>query len=135
MERGRGLLFFFYSSLSFSMLAFFSCKSQKKNEKQKQEKLFPHNRVRSWLAYLKSLCFQVFLLFLICCDHTRCTVKSIRSQEDKKKKTFPYYFWFVAIAQGARQRAYTARQGKSLRLKQKDIIIILIKYERFFLKK
>ena len=66
------------------MFAFFSCKSQKKR-KTKTKKLFPHNGVRSRLAYPESLCFQVFSLFLICRDHTRCTAKSIRSREDKKK--------------------------------------------------
>ena len=35
------------------------------------------------------------------------------------------------ITQGARQRAYAAREGKSPRLKQKDLFIRLIKYERF----
>ena len=83
MERGR--FFSFYSSLSFSVLAFFSCKSQKKRKtKTKQKKLFPHNGVRSWLAYPESLHFQVFSLFLICRVHTRCTEKRICSQEDKK---------------------------------------------------
>ena len=72
---------FFYSSLSFSVL---SCKSQKKR-KTKTKKLFPHNGVRSWLAYPKSLRFQVFSLFLIFRDRTRCMAKSIRSREDKKK--------------------------------------------------
>ena len=80
-----GFFFGSYSSLSFSVLAFFSCKSQKKR-KTKNKKLFPHNGVRSWLTYPESLRFQVFSLFLICRDHTRCTVKSIRSWEDKKKK-------------------------------------------------
>ena len=42
--------------------------------------------VRSWLAYPESLRFQVFSLFLIRRDRTRCTTKSIRSREDKKKK-------------------------------------------------
>ena len=68
--------FFFYSSLLFSVLAFFSCKSQKKR-KTKTKKLFPHNGVRSWLAYPESLRFQVFSLFLIYRDRTRCTAKSI----------------------------------------------------------
>ena len=92
MERGRGLFYFFYfySSLSFFVLAFFSCKSQKKT-KNKNKKLFPHNGVRSWLAYPESLRFQVFSLFLICRDRTRCTAKSIRSPEDKKKN-FPSLF-------------------------------------------
>ena len=60
-----------------------------KNKNKK--KLFPHNGVRSWLDYPESLRFQVFSLFLICHDHTRCTEKSIRSQEDKKKN-FPSLF-------------------------------------------
>ena len=85
---------------------------------KKQKKLFPHNGVRSWLAYPESLRFQVFSLFLICRDRTRCTAKSIRSREDKKKKNFPHCFWFAAIAQGARQRAYAAKEGNSPRLKQ-----------------
>ena len=82
--------FFFHSSLSFSVLAFFSCKSQK-NEKQKQKKLFPHKWVRSWLAYPEILRFQVFSLFLICHDRTRCMAKSICSRKDKKKN-FPLLF-------------------------------------------
>ena len=91
MERGKGL-FFFYSSLLFSVLAFFfPYKSQIKMKNKKQKKLFPHNGVRSWLAYPKSLCFQVFLLFLICRDRTRCTTKSICSREDKTKN-FPLLF-------------------------------------------
>ena len=90
---------FFYSSRSFFVLAFFSfCKSQKKWKTKTI--FFPHNRVRSWLAYPESLCFQVFSLFLICCDRTRRTEKSIHSQEDKKKN-FPLLFWFATIAQGA----------------------------------
>ena len=120
MERGR---VFFFSSLSFLVLAFFPTNHKKK--------LFPHNGVRSWLAYPKSLCFQVFSLFLICRDRTRCTAKSIRSREDKKKKTFPYYFWFIAIAQGAWQREYTVREGNNPGLKQKRSNNKLIKYERF----
>ena len=42
--------------------------------------------VRSWLDYPKILHFQVFSLFLICRDRTRCIAKSIHSREDKKKK-------------------------------------------------
>ena len=127
MERWR--VFFFYSSLSFSLLAFFSCKSQKKM-KNKNKKLFPHNGVRSWLAYPESLCFQFFSLFLICCDRTRCTAKSIHSREDKKK-TFPYCFWFSAIAQGAQQRACVVRENNNPRLKHKISNNKLIKYESF----
>ena len=89
MERGRGLLFFTLLSCS-PCLPFFSA-NHKKNKKQKQKKLFPHSGVRSWLAYPESLRFQVFSLFLICCDRTRCTAKSIRSREDKKKN-FPLLF-------------------------------------------
>ena len=122
MERGRGI------SLSFSVLAFFSCKSQKKR-KNKNKKI-SHNGVRSWLAYPKSLCFQVFSLFLICRDRTRCMTKSIRSREDKKKN-FPYCFWFAAIAQGARQRANAVKENNSLRLKHKRSNNKLIKYEKF----
>ena len=85
MERGRS--FFFNSSLSFFVLAFFFCKSQKKlKNKNKNKKHFPCNGVRSWLAYPESLHFQVFSLFLICRDRTRCTEKSIRSWEDTEKK-------------------------------------------------
>ena len=39
------------------------------------------------------------------------------------------------ITQGAQQRAYAAREDNSPRLKQKDLIIILIKYERDLKKK
>ena len=97
MERGREIFIFFYffifySSLSFSMLAFFSCKSQKKRKNKKQKNFFhTMGGVRSWLAYPESLRFQVFSLFLICRDRTRCTAKSIRSREDKKKN-FPSLF-------------------------------------------
>ena len=90
-----------------------------------------HNGVRSWLAYSESLRFQVFSLFLICRDRTRCTAKSIRSQEDKTKKNFPYCFWFAAIAQGARQRAYIVKEGNNPRLKQKISNNKQIKYERW----
>ena len=129
MERGRGFFCFVYSSLSFSVLAFFSCKSQKK-WKTKTKKVFPHNGVRSWLAYPKILRFQVFSLFLICRDRTRCTTKSIRSQEDKKKN-FPYCFWFAAITQGAQKRAYAVKENNSPRLKNNISNNKLIKYERF----
>ena len=88
--------------------------NHKKKWKTKTKKTFPHNGVRSWLAYLESLRFQIFSLFFICRDLTRCTTKSIRSWEDKKK-TFPFCFWFFAIAQVARQRAYVAREGNSSR--------------------
>ena len=60
--------------------------NHEKNEKQKTKKLFPHNGVRSWLAYLESLRFQVSSLFLIFRDRIRCMEKSICSQKDKKKK-------------------------------------------------
>ena len=112
------------------MLAFFFCKSPKK-QKTKTKKLFLHNGVRSWLAYPETVRFQVFSLFLVCRDHIRCTAKSIRSWEDKKKKHFSYCFWFAAIAQGAQQRAYAVREGNSSRLKQKISNNKLIKYERF----
>ena len=82
-----------------------------KKTKNKNNFFFPHNGVRSWLAYPKSLRFQVFSPFLIRHDCTRCTAKSMHSREDKKK-TFPYYFWFAAIAQGARQRAYVAEKTR-----------------------
>ena len=114
MERGR---VFFLLLFSLVFRACFLFLQITKNDKQKQKKLFPHNGVRSWLAYPESLRFQVFSLFLIYHDRTRCTAKSIRSREDKKK-TFPHCFWFAAIAQGARQRAYAAREGNSPRLKQ-----------------
>ena len=78
--------FFFYSSLSFSVLAFFPYKSNKNKWKIKTKKLFPHNRVRYWLVYPKCLHFQVFSLFFIFCDRTRYTTKTMRSREDKKKK-------------------------------------------------
>ena len=91
MERGREIFIYFYSSLSVFVLVFFHA-NHKKNEQQKQKKLFPHNGVRSWLAYPESLRFQVFSLFLICHDRTRCTAKSIRSREDKKKKNFRSLF-------------------------------------------
>ena len=82
--------FFFNSSLSFFVLAFFSCKSQKKR-KNKNKIFFPHNGVRSWLAYPKILRFQVFSLFLIFRDCIRCTTKIIHSREDKNKN-FPFLF-------------------------------------------
>ena len=127
MEREMGY-FSFFSFLLFS-LVFCACFLFLQITK-KTKINFPHNGVRSWLAYPESLCFQVFSMFLICCDRTRCTTKSIRSREDKKK-TFPYYFWFATIAQGAWKRAYTVREGNSLILKQKISNNKLIKYERF----
>ena len=51
-----------------------------------------------------------------------------------EKNPFPLYLWFTAIVQGARQRAYAVREGNSLRLKQKISNNKLIKYE-IFLKK
>ena len=97
---------FFYFFLLFS-LVFHACflfpQITKKNEKTF---FFSHNGVRSWLAYPESLCFQVFSLFLICRDHTRCTAKSIRSWEDKKKN-FPSLFLI--------RRDRTRRMTKSIR--------------------
>ena len=87
----EGVFFFF---LLFSLVfraCFLFLQITKKNEKQKQKKLFPHNGVRSWLAYPEILRFQVFSLFLIFRDHTRCTAKNIHSREDKKKN-FPLLF-------------------------------------------
>ena len=112
-------VFFILFSLLFRA-CFLFLQITKKTKKQKNKKTFSTQwgGVRSWLAYPESLRFQVFSLFLICRDRTRCTAKSIRSREDKKK-TFPYCFWFAAIAQGAWQRAYAAREGNSPRLKQK----------------
>ena len=85
MERGR-VFFYFYTFLSRSPCLPFFPANHKKKRKTKTKKLFPHNGVRSWLAYPESLRFQVFSLFLICRDRTRCTTKSMRSREDKKKK-------------------------------------------------
>ena len=92
MERGKGLFIFLFI---FTLLSRFSCllsfpANHKKKTKNKKTK-FPHNGVRSWLAYRESLHFQVFSLFLICCDRTRYTAKSIHSREDKKKN-FPFLF-------------------------------------------
>ena len=123
---------FFFKLFSLVFYAgFLSLQITKKKRKTKTKKLFPHNGVRSWLVYLESVRFQVFSLFLICCDRTRCTTKSIRSREDKEKKTFPYCFWFATITQGARQRAYAVRKNNSPRLKHKRSNNKLIKYERF----
>ena len=127
MERGR-VFFFVLFSLIFRACFLFLQITKKTNNKNNF--FFPHNGVRSWLAYPESLCFQVFSLFLICRDRTRCMEKSVRSQEDKKK-TFPYCFWFSMIVQGARQRAYAVRKNNSLRLKHKISHNKLIKYERF----
>ena len=80
-----GIFFSFFTLLSRSPCLPFFPANHKKNEKQKQKKLFLHKWVRSWLAYPESLCFQVFSLFFICHDRTRCMAKSICSQEDKKK--------------------------------------------------
>ena len=77
---------FCFTLLSHSPCLPFFPANHKKNEKQKAKKLFPHNGVRSWLAYAESLHFQDFSLFLICRDHTRCTTKSIHSRDEKKKK-------------------------------------------------
>ena len=133
MERGRFFCFlFFVFKLRFSLVfraCFLFLQITKKTKNKNKKKLFPHNGVRSWLAYPESLRFQIFSLFLICRDRTRCTAKSIRSREDKKH--FPRYFWFAAIAQGARQRPYAVRENNSPRLKQKRSNNKLIKYERF----
>ena len=92
MERGRGFFLFLFLLFSFVFCAcFLFLEITKKNEKQKQI-FFPHNGARSWLAYPESLRFQVFSLFLIYCDRTRCTTNSIRSREDKKEKNFPLLF-------------------------------------------
>ena len=85
MERGRGIFFFLLFFLVFRA-CFLFLQITKKMKNKNKKKCFPHNGVRSWLAYPESLHFQVFLLFLICCDRTRCTAKSVRSREDKKKK-------------------------------------------------
>ena len=87
MERGRGFCFCFFVLL-FSLVfrACFLFLQITKKRKTKTNFFFPHNEIRSWLAYPESLHFQIFSLFLICRDHTRCTAKSIRSREDKKKK-------------------------------------------------
>ena len=79
---------------------------------------------RSWLAYPKSLRFQVFSLFLICRDRTRCTAKSIRSQEDKKKN-FPSLFLIrrdrarctaKSIRSQGRQQSETKTKGSNNKL-------------------
>ena len=125
MERGRVyFLFFYFLFFIWTLLSRSSClpfflQNARKNETQKQKQKILHNGVRSWLAYPKSLHFQVFSLFLICRDRTRCTTNSIHSREEKKKKTFPYCFWFAASAQGAWQRAYVVRDNNSVRLKIK----------------
>ena len=70
-EAGFFLLFYFvlFLFLLFS-LVFHACflflQITKKNKKQKQDFFFPHNGVRSWLAYPESLHFWVLSLFLIC---------------------------------------------------------------------
>ena len=51
--------------------------------------------------------------------------------EKTRKKTFPYCFWFTAIAQGAWQRAYAVRENNIPRLKHKISNNKLIKYEIF----
>ena len=81
MERGK----VFFLLFSLVLCACFLFLQITKNTKTKTKKTFPHNGVRSWLAYLESLRFQVSSLFLICRDRTRCAAKSIRSREDKKK--------------------------------------------------
>ena len=86
-EEGGSL--FFLLSLGLRACVFFF-KSQEKT-KNKTKKTFPHYGVRSWLAFPESLRFQVFSLFLVFHNRTRCTAKSIRSQEDKKKN-FPLLF-------------------------------------------
>ena len=91
MERGRVFSYFLLFSLILRACFLFLQLTHKKIEKQKTKNTFPHNGIRSWLAYPKSLCFQVFSLFLICRDRTRCTEKRICSQEDKKKN-FPFMF-------------------------------------------
>ena len=153
MKRGR--VFFFILLYCFPCLLSFPA-NHKKNERQKIF-FFPHNRVRSWLAYPESLCFQVSHCFWFAvitqgawqrayvaekirkktfpyCFWFAVIAQGARQRAyiaEKTKKKFPYCFWFAAIAQCARQRAYAVREGNSLRLKQKYLIIKLIRYERF----
>ena len=85
MEKGRGLFFLTLLSCFPCLLSFPANHKKTKNKnKNKNNFFFPHNGVRSWLAYPESIRFQVFSLFFICRGLTRCTTKSIRSQEDKK---------------------------------------------------
>ena len=118
MERGRG--FFFYSSLVLRACLFF-LQITKKDE---FFFYFPHNGVRYWLAYPESIRFQVFSLFLICRDRTRCTAKSIRSREDKKKN-FPSLFLIrrdrarctaKSIRSQGRQQSETKTKGSNNKL-------------------
>ena len=89
MEKERGLFFLLFSFVLRACFIFLQITKQMK-DKNKNEK-FPHYGVRYWLAYLESLHFQVFSLFLIFRGRTRCMEKSIRSWEDKKKN-FPLLF-------------------------------------------
>ena len=87
---------------------------------------------RQWGYILVSLpgksTFSIFSLFLICRDHTRCTAKSIRSREDKKKN-FPSLF--LIRRDRARCTAKSIRsQGREQSETTNDLIIILIKYEK-----
>ena len=111
MERGRGIYFFLTLFFRCPCLPFFSCKSQNKKNKKK----FPHEWVRSWLAYPKSLHFQVFSLFLIRYDRTRCMAKSIHSREDKKKN-FSFLF-LIRCDHGRCTEKSIHSQGRQYRFK------------------
>ena len=82
---------FFFSLFSLVFRAYFLFLQITKKNENKNKHFFPHNGVRSWLAYPEILRSQVFSLFLICRDHTRCMAKRIRSREDKKNN-FPFLF-------------------------------------------
>ena len=120
MERGRGLFFLLFSLIFRACFLFL----------QITKKTFPYNGVRSWLAYPESLHFQVFSLFLICHDCTRCTEKSIRSQEDKKKK-IPLQFLICRDRTRCTAKSIRSQGRQQSETKKKYLIIKLTRYERF----
>ena len=116
MRKGK----FFFTLLSRSpCLLSFPTNHKKKPKNKNKLFFFPHNGVRSWLAYPKSLCFQVFSLFLIVVI-TQGARQRAYVAEKARKKNFPYCFLFTAIVQGAQQREYVVRGGNIPRLKQKN---------------
>ena len=126
MERGRGIIFLLFSLILRACLFFLQITKKMKN---KNKKLFSHNGVRFWLAYLESLHFQFFLLLLIFHDRTRCMAKSIRSREDKKK--IPFLFLIHYDHTRCTEKSIR-RQGRQQSETKKYLITKLIKIMRAF---
>ena len=94
--------------------------------KQKQFFFSPHNGVRSWLDYPESLRFQVFSLFLICRDRTRCTTKRRRQE-----KNVPSLFLIRRDRTRCTEKSIRNQGRQQSETKTKRSNNKLIKYERF----